>query len=176
MSPSKETKWLQDALETLLVKTRNKVGVGGYWVGDTVEEQRVNRDLRSGAAHFRTAHNHAKNGLTALAAGEIDLAETYLNEGKTLLIEALGKQLPQAGLRTLTADYKPKGRRQTTKDRNERLVQAVQKQKSLGLKGSAAYRAAIKADRDLAEFDEMTDEGVRQALRRGKASLAKKES
>lgn len=164
---------LRSSLEELLESTRNSVPVGGYWVGDKAAERRVSDDMRSGALAFRAAHQRARHGLEALEKGDLGFAEAALGEGKSLLLEAVARQIPAAGLAVLRSGAKIRGRRRTTDERDVALAKAVAQQEARGLRAKDARRIAIAGDPGLkAAFAHMSNAGVLKALRNGRRLLA----
>lgn len=166
--------FLKPALQDLLEKTRNSVAVAAGWIhaDEKAVWHRIKKEFRYGAQDLRTAHEYARNGLKALADGDFYGAQLYYDLGKDHWTTALERRPVKPGRKKQGRGYKSAGRPTTTQRRNEKLVRAVQKQEERGLKGPAAFRAAINADPALYCFSVMTDSGVRNALRLGKAALA----
>jgi len=141
----------------------------GFWVGDKAAERRAIDDLRAGRLHWRSAHDHARRGIEALDAGDMDLAETCLNLARRSRWVALEAKLTPAIVADLNNSARPRGRKPRNDARNRLLVKAVREQEKAGREGKAARAEAIRANPALDEvFGGLTDAALRKIIRETK--------
>ena len=138
----------------------------GYFDRDRAGKRRVLDDLHSGRLAGRAAHRRAQLGLKSLDGGNTELAMACLGEAQGLAAEAERLRPIKRRRSTPIASAKRRGRKKETEERNRKLAAAVAEQKALGLKGAAAYTAAINKDPDLAAaFKGIQKPAIRKALR-----------
>ena len=138
----------------------------GYFDGDRAGKRRVLDDLRAGRLAGRAAHRTAQLGLESLDGGDTGFALTCLREAQGLAAEAERLRPIKKRRSTPIASAKRRGRKKETEERNRKLAAAVAEQEARGLKGAAAYIAAINKDPDLAAaFKGIQKPAIRKALR-----------
>ena len=135
----------------------------------TADEQRLEDNLRSGRILFRAARQNGRYGLAALEAGDKHMATIFMREGHGCLQDALLKHAGAAGIADLATSAKPRGRKAGSgSPRDRRLAAAVAAQEARGLKGAAAFTAALLADRELSEeCRDLGPKALAVAARRG---------
>ena len=137
------------------------------------DEQRLQDDQHSGRILFRAARQNGRYGLAALEADDKHMATIFMREGHGCLRDALLKHAGAAGLADLATSAKPRGRKAGSgspdiDERNRRLAAAVAAQEARGLKGAAAFAAALQADRELSEeCRDLDPKALAVAARRG---------
>lgn len=66
-----------------------KQGSGGWWIGDVAGERQVKDNLAAGRLSWRAAHRCAREGLTALEDGNLDVARSYAWDATDHFISAV---------------------------------------------------------------------------------------
>ena len=165
------SEFLRERLAQVRAKTEGAAGIEppGYWEGDRAGERRVLDDGRAGRLEFLAARANAEHGLEALEQGDLELATACWRQAETLYTAALEAAIPPKNRAALAKGAGQRGRRPSTKARNQRLAEAVDRQIENGLKPKAARAAALKADATLAEaFAGCADSALEKAYREGK--------
>lgn len=81
-----------------------------WWDGDTAGERQVRDDIAAGRLYFQTAHRNAVEGLAALDAGNMAIAEEHGWEAYHYLVTALIGRLRPSDLEVLHKPAKKRGR------------------------------------------------------------------
>lgn len=167
--------WLRNRLEWIKNATAPSVGLAptAYWEGDKAEERRVQDDMDSGRLSWSQAHDFALDGLRAIDAGNLEIAESLLWHATGYFIEAVWSRTTPADIAFLSNSAAQRGRSKTTQGRDAKLSRAVTEQEGLGLKGKAARRAALSKNPDLeAAFFGMSDAALVKAIQRARNKRA----
>ncbi|MDT7536179.1 hypothetical protein OVY48_22545 [Sphingobium sp. SA2] len=106
----------KDAMERRLTAILKKTESGknlpspGWWVGDVAAERRTRDDMAAGRVSWREAYRNAKNGLEALGADNLALAELYTLSANDFYIMALESRIRPSDWQYLTKSANARGR------------------------------------------------------------------
>lgn len=160
--------YMAECLRRIISATHGERITRGYWIGNQAAERQVNDNLISGRIEWQSARETAERALGALEAGDIAYAKIGLREAKNLMAAAYERNLKPSDIERVRHDAKLRGTKSEAV-RDSRLVQAVDRYEAQGLSGKAARQAALEGDLILSHaFRDMTDAGIRAAIRRGR--------
>ena len=110
---------MDNLLRRRLIEIRDKteaserLAAPAWWSGDRAGERRALDDMRAGRLHWSAAHRHAKHGLDALEAGDIELAQACAWTAADAYISALEvmvTKLRPSERGTIDRSARPRGR------------------------------------------------------------------